>query len=161
MDLRQKAFNSFFVCFLHKNKIALAVFSVTAKKRWDREAQAAFKDVQLIKNRTDTQTQQTHLPVCAYTDICTNTHMYTAYCPPSQHIVYKWSSNGQGVIRHNKGATSANLLACSVLLCVLCFHVSVCVCVCASISIHLTLLYTYSRRLRCTYWSIYDSQEAA
>lgn len=120
----------FLFFFLHKNKIALAVFSVTAKKRWDREAQAAFKDVQLIKNRTDTQTQQTHLPVCAYTDICTNTHMYTAYCPPSQHIVYKWSSNGQGVIRHNKGATSANLLACSVLLCVLCFHVSVCVCVC-------------------------------
>lgn len=94
MDLCQKAFNSVFF-FKLKNKVALVVFSVTAKKRWDREAQAAFKDVQLIKNRTDTQTQQTHLPACAYADICRNTHMYTTHRPPSQHIVYKWGSNGQ------------------------------------------------------------------
>lgn len=113
------------VCIHAKRHLALFFsghLSVTAKKRWDGEAQASFKVVQLIKNRTDTQTQQTHIPVCAYAVICTNTQ-HTAHHPPSQHIVYKWSSNGQVVIRYNKGATSANLPACSVCVCVyVCFH---------------------------------------
>lgn len=44
------------------------MFSVSGEKQWDREAQAAFKGVQLIKNRTDTQTQRkTPLPASAHT----------------------------------------------------------------------------------------------
>lgn len=80
-----------------------------------------------------------------------HTHTYTrslSFLPQQQLIVHKWSSNGQVVIRHNKGSTSENLPACRTLLC---FH---------TLSVCLMLLYTCSRRLRCTYRPIHDSQEA-
>lgn len=51
------------------------------------------------------------------------------------------------MIRHNKGTTSANLLAVSEPA-LLSMDVRVCV----------MFLHTYSR---CTYWSIYESREAA
>lgn len=106
--------------FYTKIRNLFASFSPPTKRRWDGEAQADFKRVQLIKNRTDT-----------------NMHKHThTHCPQSQQTVYEWSSNRQVVIRHNTGTTSATLLCCSLLLCVQSFHVSanlwVCVCVCVS-----------------------------
>lgn len=89
-----------------------------------------------------------HVHTCVYTH--TRTHACTARHPPSQHAVYEWSSNGQVVIRCNKGTTSA-YLAGSVVLCV-----SVRVCVC-EFPQHLPRALIH----RCTYWSIHNSQEAA
>lgn len=115
-----------------KTRPVFATFATTTKSRRDGKTQAAFKRVQLIKNRTDTNTHG-----CTCTHVYTHIHACTARHPPSQHAVYEWSSNGQVVIRCNKGTTSA-YLACSVVLCV-----SVRVCVCVSfLSIYLVHLYT-------------------
>ena len=124
------------LCLYIKITAVFAVFSAatkrgegTEKREWLSEGFSSLK----------IERTQTQIRPHTRTDTHTHTHArtYPAHRPPSQHIVYKWSSNGQVVIRHNKGATSANLLACSALLCALCISVcaSVCVCLCVCVCV--------------------------
>lgn len=111
----------FFPPFLAENKAVLAIFSVAAKKRWDREAQAAFKGVQLIKNRTDRQTTNTHTSMPFHMDIM---HKHTrpqraatTYC---SQVELEWTGSDYTQQKEPPLQT----LSCSL------FSVFSCICVC-------------------------------
>lgn len=140
------------------------MFSVGGEKQWDRGARAAFKGVQLIKNRTGTQTRRkTPLPASAHTGPRARAQIapHTVW----SHIVYKWSRDGQVVIIHNKRShlcKPASLRFATLwFVCVRFFFFYVRVCVGVHKYSHHAPIYTYSRWLRRTCRSIYDSPEAA